>query len=77
MRQLLTIFLSAITLNLFAQVEISGTVINYNDSIFYNNPIYAIGKNAGDFNFSVFLHDTPSSVFINRDFFSPRPALDS
>lgn len=137
MKQLLTIFLSAITLNLFAQVEISGTVKNYTDSIFYitetggfnnftrvwrdnrakvvinknktfnvtipeesigswyiktengnqifdfvkgenqkvivdfsqANPIYAIGKNAGDFNFSTFLHDSIINYFSERNFF--------
>lgn len=137
MRTLLTLFISAITLNLNAQVEIFGTVKNYSDSIFYitetggfnnftrvwrdnrakvvvnkdstfkvtipeesigswyiktengnqifdfvkgesqkvivdfsqPNPIYSIGKNAGDFNFPAFLHDSIINYFSEYNFF--------
>jgi len=126
MKTILTLFIVAITLSANAQVEVSGTVKNFTDPIFYitetggfnnftrvwrdnrvkvvinkdktfdvtipenaigswyiktesgnqifdlvkgenqrvivdfsqPNPIYAIGKNAGDFNFSAFLHDS-------------------
>lgn len=136
MRILLTLFISAITLNANAQVEITGNVKNYNDSIFYitetggfnnftrvwrdnrvkvmvnknktfkvtipeesigawyiktengnqifdfvkgenqklivdfsqPNPIYAIGKNAGDFNFSIILHDSITNFFSEHNF---------
>lgn len=136
MRILLTLFISAITLNANAQVEITGNVKNYNDSIFYitetggfnnftrvwrdnrvkvmvnknktfkvtipeesigawyiktengnqifdfvkgesqklivdfsqPNPIYAIGENAGDFNFSIILHDSIAIFFSEHNF---------
>ncbi len=137
MRILLTLFVSAVTLSADAQVEVNGTVKNYNDSIFYitetggfNNftrvwrdnrakvmvnknktfkvtipeesigawyiktengnqifdlvkgesqklivdfsqpyPIYAIGENAGDFNFSAFLHDSIIKYYSGKNFF--------
>ena len=136
MRILLILFISAITLNANAQVEIAGNVKNYNDSIFYitetggfnnftrvwrdnrvkvmvnknktfkvtipeesigawyiktengnqifdfvkgesqklmvdfsqPNPIYATGKNAGDFNFSIILHDSIINFFSEHNF---------
>ncbi len=137
MRTLFTLFFTAVTLSLNAQVEISGTVKNFSDSIFYitetggfnnftrvwrdnrtkvvvtknktfkvtipeesiggwyikteagnqifdlvkgkslklivdfsqPNPIYAIGKNAGDFNFSAFLHDSIIKYYSEKNFF--------
>ncbi len=137
MRALLTLFISMITLSVNAQVEVTGTVEKYNDSIFYitetggfnnftrvwrdnrakvvvnknkafkviipeesigawyiktengnqifdfvkdesqklivdfshPNPIYAIGKNAGDFNFSAFLHNSIINYFLEHNFF--------
>jgi thiol-disulfide isomerase/thioredoxin len=137
MRALLTLFFSAITLSLNAQVEISGTVKNFSDSIFYitetggfnnftrvwrdnrakvvvnknktfkvtipeesigawfiktengnqifdvvkgesqkvivdfsqPNPIHGVGKNAGDFNFLAFLHDSIINYYSKKNFF--------
>lgn len=137
MRTLLVLFFSTITLSLNAQLEISGTVKNLSDSVFYitetggfnnftrvwrdnrakvlvnndktfkatipeqsigswfiktengnqifdfvkgesqklivdfsqPNPIYAIGKNAGDFNFSGFLYDSIINYFSKNNFF--------
>lgn len=137
MRILLTLFVSAVTLSADAQVEVNGTVKNYNDSIFYitetggfnnftrvwrdnrakvmvnknktfkvtipeesigawyiktengnqifdlvkgesqklivdfsqPNPIYAIGKNADDFNFPAFLHDSIIKYYSEKNFF--------
>ncbi|HQS24158.1 MAG: hypothetical protein B7Y11_13090 [Sphingobacteriia bacterium 24-36-13] len=138
-RTFLTLFISAITLTANAQVEVSGTVKNYTDSIFYitevggfNNftrvwrdnrvkvvvnkdktfevtipeesigswyiktgnesqiqmfdfvkgenqkmivdfsqpyPLHAIGKNAGDFNFSVFLRDSIENYYSKHNYF--------
>lgn len=136
MKILLTLFASVITLIVNAQVEISGTVKNYSDSIFYitetggfnnftrvwrdnktkvvvtkgntfkvtipeesigswyvqtengsqifdfvkgesqilivdfsqPNPVSAIGKNAGDFNFSTFLNDTIDKYYSVNNF---------
>ena len=137
MRTFLTLFILAITLSANAQVEVSGTVKKYTDSIFYitetggfnnftrvwrdnrakvvvnknstfkvtipeesigswviktengnqifdfvkgesqkvivdfsqPNPIYAIGKNAGDFNFSAILHDSIINYLSEQNFF--------
>lgn len=136
MKTLLTLFISVIALIVNAQVEVTGTVKNYNDSIFYitetggfNNftrvwrdnrtkvvvgqdktfkvtipeesigawyiktengtqifdfvkgecqklvvdfsqpsPIKAIGKNAGDFNFSAFLRDSIVNYYAENNF---------
>lgn len=138
-RTFLTLFITAITLTANAQVEVSGTVKNYTDSIFYitevggfNNftrvwrdirvkvavnrdktfevtipeesigswyiktgnenqiqmfdfvkgenqkmivdfsqpyPLHAIGKNAGDFNFSVFLRDSLENYYSKHNYF--------
>jgi thiol-disulfide isomerase/thioredoxin len=137
MRILLTLFISAVTLSTNAQVEVTGTVKNYNDSIFYINetggvqnftrvwrdnrakviidksrhfkvtipeesigawyiktengnqifeivnrenleliadfskpsPLYAIGENADDFNYSAFLHDSIRKYYSDNNFF--------
>lgn len=137
MRILFTVFFYAITASLNAQVEISGTIKNFSDSVFYiietggfnnftrvwrdnrvkvvvnknknfkvtipeesigawyiktergnqmfdlvkgesqklvidfsePNPIYAIGKNAGGFNFSSYLHDSIIKYYSDNNFF--------
>jgi thiol-disulfide isomerase/thioredoxin len=136
MRTLLTLLITATTLIINAQVEISGTLKNYNDSIFYinetggfynftrvwrdnrvkvtvdknqnfeviipeesigtwyiktekgnqifdlikgkglkliadfsqANPLYAIGENADDFNYSAYLHDSTSKYYSDKNF---------
>lgn len=144
MKTILTLFIVAITLSVNAQVDVSGTVKNYTDSIFYitetggfnnftriwrdnrakvvinknktfnvtipeesigswyiktetgnqifdfvkgenqkvvvdfsqPNPIYAIGKNAGDFNFSSFLHDSIMNHYSKNKYLEKKISKD-
>lgn len=60
MRIILTLFISAITLNLEAQVKISGIVKNYADSIFY------ISETGGFHNFTSVWRDSRVKVTIDK-----------
>lgn len=61
MKTILTLFISAITLSLSAQVEISGTVKNFSDSIFY------ITETGGFNNFTRVWRDNRAKVVVNKD----------
>jgi thiol-disulfide isomerase/thioredoxin len=144
MKTILTLFIVAITLSANAQVEVSGTVKNFTDSVFYitetggfnnftrvwrdnrakvminkdktfdvtipenaigswyiktesgnqifdlvkgenqkvivdfsqPNPIYAIGKNAGDFNFSAFLYDSIINYYSENKYLEKKNSKD-
>ena len=61
MRTLLTLLITATTLIINAQVEISGTLKNYNDSIFY------INETGGFYNFTRVWRDNRVKVTVDKN----------